>query len=173
MKEEFYEFDPCEIDESYDEEEDENENSLDNWKPVLVRKQIVQSKWRKDQIKDNANQQPNLDDIRKIHMHLNKDVPDSEIMQVFGISCETLVAIKKDKYCPVDGIKFDTLSKIYKHFDFLERKLKYLSRANNYISKLIFMDDISLKKFKDYCENKQKPRPKNSNNKIELSESQG
>ena len=85
--------------------------------------------------------------MRKIHSHLVNNVPDSGIMDAFGINCETLIAIKKDKYCPVEGIKLDTLDKIYKHFDFTEKKLAYLYRANKYLSKLLFMDDISLKKF--------------------------
>ncbi len=170
MNEGVYEFDPCEIDGSNEDgDENEEEVSLDNWQPIIVRKKIVQSNWRKDQIKNNFNQQPSLDDVRKIHAYLNKETPDSEILEAFGITSETLVAIKKDKYCPVDGIKFDTLTKIYKHFDFLERKLKYLSRANKYISKLIFMDETSLKKFTDYCENKQIKATK----KVERTEQQG
>lgn len=150
MKQELYEFDPCLIDGSDNQEEDE-EITLDNWKPTAKRKKIMQSEWRKNEIGHDYNQQPSLDDMRKIKMHLNKDVSDGEIMQVFGINCETLLAIKKDNYCPVDGIKLDNLSKIYKHFDYIEKKLHYLKRANNYMSKLLFMDEISLKKFTDYC----------------------
>lgn len=155
MEKDFYEFDPCALDGSdVDEYGTEYENTLDTWKPTIKKPTIVQSAWRKEQIGNDFNQQPSIDDLRKIQMYLKKDVSDAEVMKVFGITAETIVAIKKDKYCPVDGIKLDNLSKIYKHFDYLEKKIHYLTRANNYISKLLFIDDISMKKFINYCEKK-------------------
>ena len=139
---------------AFNDYQDDDDITLDNWEPSPKTNEIAQSNWRKELIGDDINQQPSIDDLRKIKMYLGKDAADSDIMKKFGITAETLVAIKKDKYCPVDGIKLDNLSKIHKHFDYIEKKLHYLTRANNYMSKLLFVDDISMKKFINYSNKK-------------------
>jgi DNA-binding Xre family transcriptional regulator len=133
MKEESYEFDPCSIDDS-----DKEAVTLDNWKPTEKKSTIVASKWRQEQIGDNFNQQPGIDELNKIHMHLKKKVSDAEIMHAFGITSETLIAIKKDKYDPVDGISLDNQSKIYKEFKRLEDRIDSLLRGINYIAECMF-----------------------------------
>jgi hypothetical protein len=137
-----YEFDPCSIDGS-----DKEGVTLDNWKPNTMKPEIVQSEWRKNQIADNNNQQPGLDDLKKIKMFLSQKKSDAEIMKVFGITAEMLVAIKKDKYSPVDGISLDNQSKIYKEFTRLETKILLLEAAINYIAEAIFFDKDSKKEF--------------------------
>jgi hypothetical protein len=137
-----YEFDPCSIDGS-----DKEEVTLDSWKPNSKKPEIVQSEWRKNQIADNNNQQPGLDDLKKIQMFLSQKKSDGEIMKVFGITAEMLVAIKKDKYSPVDGISLDNQSKIYKEFTRLETKILLLETALNFIADTIFFDKEAKKEF--------------------------
>lgn len=115
-----YEFDPCELDGSNQEEEPV---TLDTWKPKPKKTELAQSEWRKNQIGDNFNQQPGIDDLRKIQALLKKKKPDSEIMRVYGVNAETLVAIKDNRYHPVDGISLDNLVKIYNEFERLDRKI--------------------------------------------------
>lgn len=145
MKEESYEFDPCSIDDSDLESE---EVTLDNWKPTIKKPVIKQSNWRKEQIGTNFNQQPGLDELKKIFRYLRKRAPDSDIMQAFGISAETLVAIKKDKYDPVDGISLDNQSKIYKEFKLINDKVDGLVRGLNFIADVLFIDKEDKNKFK-------------------------
>ena len=137
MSEASYEFDPCSIDESDKEEEPV---TLDNWKPSNEKPVIVASKWRQDAIGTNFNQQPGIDELHKIHMFLKKKASDAEIMKAFGITCETLVAIKKDKYDPVDGISLDNQSKIYKEFKRLEERIESVLRGINHIAEIMFID---------------------------------
>lgn len=144
MQEESYEFDPCEIDGS----NEEPEVKMDDWKPSAKQPKIVASQWRQDQIGDNFNQQPGIDDLKKILMYINKKASDAEIMKAFGITCETLVAIKKDKYDPVDGISLDNQSKIYKEFKRLEDRIESLLRGINYIAKTMFIDKEGMDAYK-------------------------
>ena len=130
-----YEFDPCSIDESDKEEEPV---TLDNWKPTEHKPKIIASQWRQDAIGTNFNQQPGLDELNKIHMYLKKKASDSDIMKAFGINAETLVAIKKDKYEPVDGISLDNQSKIYKEFKRLEDRIDSLLRGIDYVAECMF-----------------------------------
>lgn len=145
MIEESYEFDPCSIDGSDQEEEAE---TLDNWKPSSKQTKIIASKWRQDQIGGNYNQQPGLDELKKIHMYLKKKASDADIMHAFGITADTLIAIKKNKYDPIDGISLDNQSKIYKEFKRLEDKIDSLLRGINHIGKIMFIDKEEEAKFK-------------------------
>jgi hypothetical protein len=140
-----YEFDPCSIDESDKEEEPV---TLDNWKPSTQQPKIVASQWRQDAIGTNFNQQPGLDELHKIHMFLKKKAADADIMKAFGITAETLVAIKKEKYDPIDGIALDNQSKIYKEFRKVEEKIEGFVRGLNYIAEIMFIDKEEKAKFK-------------------------
>ena len=144
MSEASYEFDPCSIDGS----DQEEPVTLDNWKPSSKQPKIVASKWRQEQIDGNYNQQPGIDELQKIHMYLKKKASDSEIMNAFGISSETLVAIKKDKYDPVDGISLDNQSKIYKEFKRIEDRIDSLLRGINHIAECMFIDKKSKAEYK-------------------------
>lgn len=143
MKKKSYQFDPCSIDGS-----DQEDISLDDWKPTVKTPKIVQSKWRQESIGDDFNQQPGLDELRKIHTYLKKKASDAEIMRAFGISAETLIAIKKDNYSPVEGISLDNQSKIYKEFKRLEAKILSLSRGMKHIGKIMFIDEEEKLAFK-------------------------
>lgn len=145
MTEESYEFDPCSIDGSDQEEEVE---TMDNWKPSIKQPKIVASQWRQDQIAGNYNQQPGLDELNKIHMYLKKKASDADIMHAFGINAETLIAIKKEKYDPIDGISLDNQSKIYKEFKRLEEKIESLLRGINHMGKIMFVDKEEMANFK-------------------------
>ena len=135
MSEASYEFDPCSIDGSDQEDEPV---TLENWKPSENKPKIVASKWSQESIGTNFNQQPGLDELNKIHMYLKKKASDYDIMKAFGINAETLVAIKKDKYDPVDGISLDNQSKIYKEFKRLEDRIDSLLRGIDYIAECMF-----------------------------------
>lgn len=149
-----YEFDPCSIDDSNDEEE----ITLDNWKPTHQQPKIIQSKWRKEQIGENLNQEPSLDDIKKISFYIKKKIPDVEIMQTFGINSDTLVAIKRHRYSPTEGISYDTFCEIPFGFARIEDEVSYLRRGLEYISKVLFIQEEDKKMFIQYCENKNKPK---------------
>lgn len=152
MSEASYEFDPCSIDGSDQEDEPV---TLDNWKPSENKPKIVASKWRQESIGTNFNQQPGLDELNKIHMFLKKKACDADIMKAFGISAETLIAIKKDKYDPVDGISLDNQSKIYKEFKRLEDRIESLLRGINHIAECMFTDKKSKA---DYKKSFKKPK---------------
>jgi len=141
-----YEFDPCSIEENNEDEE----VSLDNWKPRKKEKTIIQSEWRKNQIGNDFNQQPGLDDLNKIQMYLKKNRPDAEIMKAFGVSAEMLVAIKKENYSPVEGISCDNLSKIQNEFKKINKTIMQLKRGVDYITKAIFQNKNELNKFKEH-----------------------
>jgi hypothetical protein len=155
MNDKSYFFDPCDLDE---EDKLDDGITLDNWKPRDRKKGLVQSDWRQNQIGKDFDQQPGIDDITKIESFLRKKVSDPEIMKYFGISADTLVAIKKGTYCPVEGIHLDNLSKIQKEFKTITRKLSLLQRGADYISKILFISEEDLKQYNDYCKNK---RPRN------------
>lgn len=145
----YYDFDPCTLDDSqYDEDE---EVTLDNWKPTPKSDGIIQSKWRKKQIGNNFNQEPGLDELKKIKIHLKNKKSDSDIMQTFGINAETLVAIKRNKYCPVDGISLDNLSKIYAEFKVLENAISRLQHSSDYFAKILFIQKEDLADYKYFC----------------------
>ena len=157
MGERSYEFDPCSVDGS----DKEEPVTLDNWKPKAKKKVIVQSEWRKNQIGDNFNQQPGIDELKKIYMFLKKKASDAEIMQTFGIAAETLVAIKKDKYSPVDGISLDNQSKIYKEFKALTEQIAGLKRMVDVMADTMFVDKVSKDEFKKACKKpKSQKKPK-------------
>lgn len=151
-----YEFDPCSIDDSDKEEEPV---TLDNWKPSTDKPVVVASKWRQDSIGTNFNQQPGIDELHKIHMYLKKKASDSDIMKAFGITAETLIAIKKDKYDPVDGISLDNQSKIYKEFKRLEDRIESLLRGINHIGECMFIDKKSKADFKKSFKKPKKASP--------------
>lgn len=143
----FYEFDPTTFDESEDEQ-----ITLDNWKPSKKESKIIQSEWRKRQIGTNFNQEPGVDDLKKIQMFLKKKRPDAEVMTAFGISAEVLVAIKKGFYCPMEGINMDNINKIQKEFKRVDEIIKKLRRGADYIAEILFIDKKDLKKYKDCCD---------------------
>lgn len=140
-----YEFDPCSIDESDKEEEPV---TLDNWKPKSEKPIIIPSKWRQEAIGTNFNQHPGLDELKKINMYLKKKAPDSDIMKAFGINAETLLAIKKNHYDPVQGISLDNQSKIYNEFERLEKRIESLMNGINYMANIMFIDKKEKAEFK-------------------------
>jgi hypothetical protein len=139
-----YEFDPCSIDGS-----DKEEVTLDNWKPTKYEPKIIASNWRQEAIGTNFNQEPGIDELKKIRMYLKKKASDSDIMKAFGINAETLVAIKKDKYDPVEGISLDNQSKIYKEFKRLENRIDSLFNGIDHIAECIFITEEDKKTYKN------------------------
>jgi hypothetical protein len=124
-----YEFDPCTVDGS-----DVEETTIDNWKPSAVNAHVPKSEWRQKQNDGNYNQQPGIDELKKIKMFLKRKYPDHQIMDSFGIACETLVAIKKGCYDPISGISLDNQSKIYKEFNRIEKRLDKLFEAFKFLA---------------------------------------
>lgn len=121
----------------------QEEMTLDTWKPREKEKTIPKSEWRQQQIAGNYNQQPGLDELHKILGYLKRGYPDFQIMDAFRISSETLVAIKRDCYHPIDGISLDNLSKIYKKFQSIEKKI------NNYFEAMKILVDMGIFDSKD------------------------
>lgn len=80
-------------------------------------------------------------------------------MRVFGINAETLVAIKKGRYCPVEGIALDNLSKIHAEFNRLDNALTKVRRGIEYLAETLFIDKKDLQDFKNYCDKKMKEKP--------------
>jgi hypothetical protein len=72
-------------------------------------------------------------------------------MQIFGITAETLVAIKNGNYSPIYGISLDSLGKIQKEFKSLHKSINQLERACDYISKIIFPLKVDKSKYDSYC----------------------
>lgn len=107
--------------------------SLDKWTPKAIIPCVPKSEWRQKQIGGNYNQQPGLDELGKIKRYLEKNYPDHQIMDAFGLNAETLNAIKKDCYAPIDGIKFDNLSKIQREFAKIEAKLTRIFNALSFL----------------------------------------
>ena len=91
---------------------------------LLNENHCLKSEWRQRQNAGNFNQQPGIDELNKINAALQEKYPDYEIMDAFGISCETLTAIKRNCYSPVEGISLDNQSKIHKEFLRIENKLE-------------------------------------------------
>ncbi len=120
-------------------------DTLDSWKPSEKPPEnvIVQSEWRKNQIGKNFNQRPGIDEVKKIKASLKTGKGgDSEIMRVFGINAETLIAIKKGNYHPVDGIIPERSLSRYQ----LER-LETLEKAVKFMSEVLFIDDLAMAQF--------------------------
>lgn len=109
--------------------QDDDHVSIHDWKPSFSKGWIIQSDWRKRKIGNDFNQQPGFDDLQKIERYIRKKYPDSEIMQSFGISAETLTAIKGKRYCPIEGISNDNLSKIHEKFKKVQANIVALQRA--------------------------------------------
>lgn len=141
------------------------EITLDSWKPTKKNStpMIVQSEWRKNHIGDNHNQQPGLDEIKKIMSFLKKKVNDSDIMKSFGVTAETLVAIKRGKYDPIDGISLDNQSKIYKKFSDISEEISLLKKSIDFIASVLFTDKEAKKLYKEAL-NKKKIGRKNKKN---------
>jgi hypothetical protein len=79
-------------------------------------------------------------------MHLKQRKSEHEIMDAFGIDAKTLLAIKSDRYCPVDGIKLDNLSKIYKGFEHIEKRLDTMYQALNLLADNAFDENQTAKR---------------------------
>lgn len=138
-----YAFDPCSIDGS-----DQEEVTLDSWKPSVKKDNLVMSEWRQTQNANSHDLSPGIDELKKIAAYLKKKKSDSDIMKAFGISSETLVAIKRGCYSPVDGISLDNQSKIHKEFVRLQKNLDKLKDTLLFIGEIMFTDDEMHKEFK-------------------------
>ena len=122
------------------------ETGIDDWKPSEKPNGISQAEWRKKQIGTDYDQTPTLDDFKKIKMFLKKNHSDAEIMGVFGITANTLMAIKEDRYCPVDGIELDNLSKIYNEFQRVDKRANKLEVSLKYLIKFLFTEKEELER---------------------------
>lgn len=139
MVEESYEFDPCTIDGS--DESTDGFQSIDDWKPSITKRRIPRSQWREAQNQGRFDLKPGLDDLRKIEGFIKKKYDDYDVMEVFGINAETLIAIKHGNYDPLDGISLDNQSKIYREFKKVERDIQKISYALTMIAD-IFTDSL-------------------------------
>lgn len=143
----------------------DKEISIDEWKPSEKSNKIIQGEWRKKLIGDNFDQTPSLDDFKKIKMYLKREHSDSEIMGVFGINANTLMAIKEGRFCPIDGIELDNLSKVYNEFQRIDKRANKMEVSIKYLVKFLFKTPEELEKYNEFC--KEEGRKKNKNSKIQ------
>lgn len=129
----------------------DNYISMEQWEPAKKEEKIVQSQWRKNQVNENYERQPCLDDLRKINVFIKKKIPDHEIMRTFGINSDVMIAIKRKKYCPVEGIKLDNLCKIYIEFEKISKKINKIKRGNDYLASILLISDEEKTKYDNYC----------------------
>jgi hypothetical protein len=135
MVEESYEFDPCTIDGS--DESTEGFQSIDDWRPTVHKRRIPRSQWREVANQGRFDLKPGIDELRKIEGYIRKKFDDYDIMEVFGINAETLIAIKHGNYDPLDGISLDNQSKIYREFKKVERDLQKISYALTMVADML------------------------------------
>lgn len=138
MQELSYEFDPCSLDGS---DQDVNYVSIDDWTPRVVPPRVPKSDWRAAQNNGCHDNQPGIDDINKIKMYIKKRFADAQIMDVFGITAETLVAIKNNHFCPIEGITLDNQSKIYNEFNKITKITNKLYEALAYLSDTLLLEN--------------------------------
>lgn len=163
MKEKSYEFDPCELDGSN--LENEENITLDNWQPSEKKKKLIQSEWRKNSIGKDFNQEPGIDDLKKINLYIKQKYSDSQIMNFFGINAETLIAIKQHRYSPFDGIQLDTYEKIHNEIKLMNDKIKYLQNGLDYLSNILLIESKDKEHFIHFCRNTAKNQKKNKKSK--------
>lgn len=125
--------------------------TLDNWRPSIKENKPVLSEWRKKQIGENFDQQPALDELKKINSKIEKGMSDSDIMKFFGITCDTLLAIKNDRYSPINGISLDNLGKIWSEFEKIERKINRMMNGLNYMAEIMFVNKSEFDEYKKEC----------------------
>lgn len=119
-----YDFDPCTLDNSQHDKEEEV--TLDNWKPSEKRPVFrIKSEWRQKQLSEGFGyMNPGIDEIKKIRTYLKNKQSDIEILDQFGINADTLFAIKMNRYDPVEGIIDDQVSLIFTKTNTLEKRIE-------------------------------------------------
>lgn len=149
--------------------------SIDEWKPNLPEKKLIQSKWRKEIIGDNYNQEVGLDELKKINMALKKKRPDYEILQAYGISSETLVRIKEGKLTPDTGNmrgklesdnNFDELLAIRKKINVLQSRIYGITSTFKELAKILYSDKDQQMEFLRILERKRKNERKSDDDDI-------
>jgi hypothetical protein len=130
-----------------DNNDDEN-TSIDDWKPRKKYKGLCMSEWRELQNNGDFDRNPSLDDLRKIKSHLNKNCPDADILKMYGINAETLIAIKRNYFCPVDGIKNDFETKFFNKYKYLEESIRKIKNSLDFLGDHIFEDEKIRKNFR-------------------------
>jgi hypothetical protein len=138
---------------------DANYVSLDDWKPSeKPKKKLIQSEWRKNKIQEDCNQDPGLDDFRKIKSAIKKGCNDHEIMINYGINAETIVAIKQDIYNPARGARhfhsydLDLVkdgTKMFLEFQKIQDECYGIMQAMHFLNDILFNTAKDKKNFKD------------------------
>lgn len=169
MSNKTYEFDPCSLDGS---DKEQKEIKIDDWKPREKSDELIQSEWRKKQIGSNFNQTPGLDDLKKINSCIKNKKSDYEIMRTFGINAKVLLAIKDKRYCPVEGMSLDNLSKINNEFEELGKKIDNITeKLKDYldilVTKLLPKENLE-KMYKEYIKQKKEANKKTKLEKRQL-----
>lgn len=122
-------------------------NSIEDWRPSVIKRRTVPiSAWRQAQIAGNYNQKVGARDLKKIQGFIKRGAPEFEILESFGISAETLIAIKKNRYEAGTGIVDDRVEFV------LEDIKPLLKKAHKYRKAL---DSIAVNLFpnhKDFAE---------------------
>lgn len=111
------------------------------------RKKIIPSNWRLLRNAGETNILPGYDDLNKILMFMKKGAHDCEIMEAFGLNAMTMQAIRDDRYHPVDGVDYDTLTKIQNEFIKHEKQIEVLVSAITELVDTIYFDSEMKKHF--------------------------
>lgn len=122
--------------------------TLENWQPTLQKSQLIPSKWRLKIVKNNPNQHPDKNELLKIRRYIKRRVSDCEIMTAFGLSAETMIAIKKNNYDPIEGVGMDSQYKIIREFKEINFKIEALYRGMHFIASKIFTEKEQMDEFR-------------------------
>ena len=142
-----------------------DEISMDDWKPNIPEKKLIQSKWRKETIGDNYNQDVGLDELRKINVAIKKKFPDHEILKAYGITAETLVRIKEGKLNPETGNtrgkldmdnNFDEMLAMRKKISVLQTRIYGITSTFKELAKILYQDKDQQTEFLRILERKMK-----------------
>ena len=142
-----------------------DEISIDDWKPNIPEKKLVQSKWRKETIGDNYNQDVGLDELRKINVAIKKKFTDHEILKAYGITAETLVRIKEGKLNPETGNmrgkldmdnNFDEMLAMRKKISVLQTRIYGITSTFKELAKILYSDKDQQQEFLRILDRKRK-----------------
>lgn len=126
--------------------------TIDNWKPEFREKKIIQSEWRKQQNNNDFNQSVGRDELKKIKFAIKNKYADHEIMKTYGINAETLIAVKENKINPELGImrgklEEDETYKLIKKVNKLQGALYGINYALKELAKILFSEKEQQQEF--------------------------
>jgi hypothetical protein len=143
---EAYEFDPCSIDGS----DKPDVVTIDNWKPAEKKDKFrARSDWRKESNKIGGKNDIGRNDLQKIKAYIKNDVSDASIKKTFNITSEVLYAIRKNKFCVIEGIIEDDIDVLKREMKAVKTKLDSLKIDIGLMAQVLLTDKALMKAFSD------------------------